>query len=628
MAHGHFHIAILSTVIAFSVGMIRTGILPDPHDFRLQNVQTVRIDDFPDQSGPSFYANGRTSPGNHHIILKFNEPPPTYGDVIQIHGHMRPPTPPTNPGQPDISRNLSTRRIAGIITVDQYHPIGKTLRNPIKVIANSLRNHVVSRVQSLLPPPYGDLLIALTLGDAGTAIPEDLTAAYRTAGLTHLLVVSGSQVSLIIGIGTAIIAILSLPILPQTILLTLLNLFFYCLCGGGASILRAVIMSEISLFTQAFDNRTTPLHLIACSILIFLMIDPTLVSNVGAHLSFLATAALIWGVPTIAEALPARWPKKVRHLIAMSLAPFLVTLPILWSQFQAVSLISLIANLVVTPLIEAVVIIGIASEGITAVIPSVGQWALSFCHGLMIIINWIATNAALVPFATLHLAEPPIVVIAGLMIAIAATLIPELFPIPVIKTAVLLGCIGFSLGYVGTTATVAPPLRIVFIDVDQGDSTLIMTPRGKNILIDAGNYIVSRHTGRPVFDAGRERVLPVLNYYGIDHLDWVIVTHFDQDHIGGIPSVIGKIPVTTLFTNGRDALHPQWHFPQKALKESPDDQLIDVEPGVTIHLFNLKTDQLEKENDHSIVTLLRFGQFSAIFTGDLEAIGETILADA
>lgn len=627
-ASRHFHIAILSTVIAFSVGMIRTGILPDPHEFRLQDIRTVRIDDFPDLSGATSYANGRTSPGNHHVILKFNEPPPTYGDVILVDGHMRTPTPPTNPGQPDISGNLANRRIAGIITVDRYQLVGTTLRNPIKIVANKLRDHVAGRVKTLLPPPYGDLLIALTLGDAGTAIPDALTTAYRTAGLTHLLVVSGSQVSLIVGIGTAIVGMLSLPLMPKTILLTVLNLFFYCLCGGGASILRAVIMSEISLFTDAFDNRTTPLHLMACTVLIFLLIDPTLVANVGAHLSFLATAALIWGVPTIAASLPAVWPEKTRSVIAMSLAPFSVTLPILWHQFQSVSLISLIANLVVTPLIEAVVVIGIAAEGLCAIVPSIGQWVVSFCHGLMIIINWIATTAASVPFATLHLAQPPVIVVSALMVAIAASLIPELIPIRGVRTAVILGLFGISLGYVGTTATVTPPLRIVFIDVDQGDSTLIMTPGGKTILIDAGNYIVSRRTGRPVFDAGRDRVLPVLNYYGIHHLDWVIITHFDQDHIGGIPSVLAKVPVTTLFTNGRDALHPQWHFPEKSHKESPDDLLITVDSGVTIHLFTLKTDPLQKENDHSIVTLLRYGQFSAIFTGDLEAIGETILADA
>ncbi|NDD67549.1 DUF4131 domain-containing protein, partial [bacterium] len=511
-----FIVALIALPIAVTVGLGRTALIPTPTTFKLAPNTTAVIDDFPRYLGDTAYIAAHGGPKNHRLLLKFYGPPPTYGDTITFTGHQRHRPPATNPGQPDQESWSRTQRIVGPITVDDYTVTDHDFRNPLKRIAHVLRNKIVTNVNMAIPPPYGDLLIALTLGDSGTSIPEDLTTAYQTAGLTHLLVVSGSQVSLIIGIGTSIIGMLRMPTLSRIGLLTLLNVFFYCLCGGGASILRAVIMSELSVVTEVFKNPTPPLQLIGVTILIFVLIDPTLVANIGAHLSFLATAALVWGVPSLARIFPTQWPEKFRTVLAMSLAPFLMTFPVLWAQFHSISVISLIANIMVTPLIEIVVVVGMAAEVVTLIIPPIGIWGLSACHAITILINGIATTTAKVPHALVHLAHPPTIVVSAVMIGIVTTLIQELIPNRTIKIAVLVGCAAIFIGYTVMTATTQQPLRIIAIDVDQGDSTLIMTPGGKTILIDAGNHIVSHRTGRTVFNAGKERVVPLLNYYGID----------------------------------------------------------------------------------------------------------------
>jgi competence protein ComEC len=275
------------------------------------------------------------------------------------------------------------------------------------------------------------------------------------------------------------------------------------------------------------------------------------------------------------------------------------------------------SNVLVTPLIEFVVVVGMASEGVTALLPFLGQFGLSFCQGLMIVINKIALVSQSVPGATWNLPHVPIGIAMCILTASVVWLIPETIPHPKLRISVILGTSVLSVTFLITTALLPSPLHLIFIDVGQGDSTLILTPGGHSILIDAG-----------VPEAGKNPVIPVLKYYGITQLDLIIVTHFDRDHVGGIPIVTNTIPAKRVITNGHDVAYPDYHLsPRDRLSEAPLHQLLRIEQGLTLRLFNLKSSLFSKENDHSVITKLEYGTFSCLITGDLEAIGETAIAN-
>ena len=174
-------------------------------------------------------------------------------------------------------------------------------------------------------------------------------------------------------------------------------------------------------------------------------------------------------------------------------------------------------------------------------------------------------------------------------------------------------------------------LKIYFIDVNQGDSTLIVTPKNKTILIDGG--------GSENFDVGKNTLIPYLLDRKIKKLDYIIITHFDLDHVGGLLKVMEELKVQTVILSkqGEDSTNFQ------KLKKIVQQKNINVsvvgagtgslgEP-IRIHIEkdlyfeilwpdNSKLISENVLNNNSIVCKLNYNKFSMLFTGDIEEIAE------
>ncbi|NDC83265.1 DNA internalization-related competence protein ComEC/Rec2 [bacterium] len=606
--------------LGIGCGVIRVQSIPDPSTLTLTANSLATITSVPQIHGST--SSARATIQGRNVLLLFKTMAPEIGSIIQFSGHNLLLKPATNPGQFDSKKRYTLRRQAPPVIIDSFQIIGKNSTNPLISIAAHMREEIVRRVVHTIPHPYSDMIIGLTLGEIGVEIPDTLFDSFRLAGLTHLLVVSGSQVALILGIASHLLGRMRLPIVFEAGLLTLTNCFFYFLCGGGASVLRAIIMSEISIVNRSLKNRTSPLFLMSVTLILFLMIDPTLIIDTGAILSFAATGALIWGVPTLSARFPTNWPQWIVLPISTSVAPFLVTFPILWAQFYSVSLIGLITNVIVIGFVEVLVVVGIISELGMLVFPTIFVIGLEFCRSGIWALNSVASISSQLPLATAYLGHPPFTIPCILGLGISGWMIDGLIPNPQIRRGVILGSGGVLLVYILVQITSPKYLKVISIDVDQGDSTLIITPERQTIMIDTGNRIVNRLSHRVIFDAATERILPVLNYYGIRKVDYLIITHFDQDHIGGTYELMRRIPIGQIITNGHNTNYPQWNFGTIPQNTCPDSATLTLDSGVKLDLFNLKDALVENENDHSIVTKVTFGDFSMLMTGDLEAPGE------
>jgi beta-lactamase superfamily II metal-dependent hydrolase len=169
-------------------------------------------------------------------------------------------------------------------------------------------------------------------------------------------------------------------------------------------------------------------------------------------------------------------------------------------------------------------------------------------------------------------------------------------------------------------------LTIAFINVGQGDSTLVILPNGKTLLIDGGDH---ENSGR---------VLATLQQYNLSHIDVVVATHPHADHIGGLTDVIknvgvgqvidsGQIHTTQIFEDFLDAIAEK-QIPLKSVREGYS---IDLDTTVKIDVLNPPAalpDGVDNEaqfNDNSVVLKLTYGQFSALLTGDIQETNEARL---
>ncbi len=164
-----------------------------------------------------------------------------------------------------------------------------------------------------------------------------------------------------------------------------------------------------------------------------------------------------------------------------------------------------------------------------------------------------------------------------------------------------------------------PPLRVVFLDVGQGDSCVIQTPKGQVMVVDTGNRSL---TGQD--DMGRRVVAPYLRSLGVQRIDLLLLTHPDSDHIGGAISLLEQFPVGILESNGQDTRPLQNEVVQQAkqryvtLHHAAKGEDIELD-GVRVQvLAPLSNDTQEPTNSHSIVLRLTYGESSLLLTGDAE----------
>ena len=172
-------------------------------------------------------------------------------------------------------------------------------------------------------------------------------------------------------------------------------------------------------------------------------------------------------------------------------------------------------------------------------------------------------------------------------------------------------------------------LKIYFIDVGQGDSTLIITPRGKSILIDGG--------GSDSYDVGKNTLLPYLLERRIAKLDYVIISHFDSDHVKGVLTILEELDVEKVIIskqyqtseNYKEFLEIIKHKNIFVKQVSKGDK-INIEKDLSVNILFPISDELISENalnNNSIVAKLVYENFTMLFTGDIEKIAEEKLVE-
>lgn len=375
--------------------------------------------------------------------------------------------------------------------------------------------------------PGGTLLPGLAIGD-DSGVPEDLDAAMKTSSLSHLTAVSGANCAIVIGLIMAVGAATGMPrsLRIAGALATLLA--FVVLVTPEPSVLRAALMAALVLASLSAGRPVRGLPVVSLAVIALLTVDPWLSRSFGFALSVLATAGLLVLAAPISRLLARVMPLPIAALIAVPLSAQLACQPVLILLEASIPTYGVIANLLAAPAAPVATIVGLLACVTLPVVPVVGTvltgvaWLPS---------AWIAAVAQF--FSTLPMARLPwhdgaigLVLLAALTaLALVASLTRwRRWPaIALVVSLVLYG--GVAGGQRILDVLSRPNWQIAACDIGQGDA----------VLIRSADHIALVDTGPdPV------RLADCLTDLGIGRIDLLVLTHFDLDHVGGVPAVLGR----------------------------------------------------------------------------------------
>ena len=330
-------------------------------------------------------------------------------------------------------------------------------------------------------------------------------------------------------------------------------------------------------------------------------------------------------------------------VVAATIAAEIVLTPIAASLFGRVTCAGLLLNLAAIPLMTVVQAASLATLGAWHVDADLARACGYVVHAAA---RGLVDSARLVDFApwlTREIAPPSWSLLAGYYGALWLSLLPTRASRGATVAAALLGTVIVVAPQWATRDGVPPPprgwLRIVFLDVGQGDATLVVLPDGRALLVDAGGLpaapLQDPRDG-PAFDLGERVVSRTLRAFGVRSLDTFVLTHADPDHIGGARSVLRSFRPRAIWEGV--AVPP--HEPLRWLSEAADrigaewrtaraDDHLRVS-GIEIHTLHPPQPDWERQrvrNDDSIVLAIRMGKVSVILPGDVGREGEGRVLD-
>lgn len=559
-------------------------------------------------------------------IFDFGDEIKATGEIAALHGY-------NNPAQYDSVAAAKRQGIRARMSSQEngVHRIRSNQQGSWQQTFAVWREKIIKNMQQVMPEYHAALLSGMLFGGYG-GVPPEIVADFATTGIVHILSVSGSHIALVVGVITAlgivITRTISLP--PQVVPLFAASIvtFYALFCGLTPPVLRSLVMGLIALVAVCFEREKDGGHALLLSALGMMIHQPALLYDLSFQLSFASTAGLVFLNPRTKEILLTRLPAWLATVSAVTISAQLGVFPFIAWYFNSFSLSSLLANAVIVPMIEGVVVLGLSGAMAGLVMPVVGKIIMVVCSlviGIVVQCNqWLAA----VPYAKIYI--PAVGMVGGVVYYIFLAWVYGYKPENVLSLTELVkkwprcsgGFLILMVSGIMIYQVYPRPVRIHFIDVGQGDATLIVTPHGRGILVDTGGVIGDANG----FDVGQRVIAPYLTHYGVLSIDYLFLTHGHADHAGGAAGVARIIPVQRGMLPQEEASQAVSDFLRAAPKSNiipvNERQIIELD-GVVIRIIYAPSSASTKQNNEvSTVLQVRYGQHSFLLTGDLEAKGE------
>lgn len=583
-----------------------------------------------------------------------------YGRKVQVNAEVEIPASRRNIGGFDYRRFLAAKGISGICSA---YPSGIRILDEsdgsfLKSAGYAMRRGILDALYGSMPHREASVAAGMLIGYTHE-MPESMEEAFRRAGLSHIMAVSGANLAFLllpfiwllkrVGLNPRWASLISFPVMLVYVFAT----------GMEASVMRAAIMAGIMLLGMIIWRQTDVFCSIAASAIIILLSNTFMLFDTGFILSYGATLSLVMFYRPIFDRLPARIPRTVRDTLAGTLAAQLGVIPVIAGTFNSFSAVSVIANLAVVPVTGMLTSLAALLSLLWFVFRPACHllgWLVSFLTGIVLDITQLISS---IPWAEISVATPGFAVTTGYYIMLLAFR----YGLPWLKKrergkqedgTVKTGAAGddASKGSGGKRAKAlaacmlavygamilldmlpSGKLEIYFADVGQGDCTIIRTPAGRSIIIDGGGSIhddESSYTGEMI-------VVPLLYDLKITHVDVMIATHGHADHVNGLKTVMDRMQVKRLVVADADDREMSGlieHARSRGItvEVADQDDIIYAEDGLVLKALypledksRMPSGSTANANELSLVTRLEYAGFSALFTGDIGFSTENLL---
>ncbi|MDT8384167.1 MAG: DNA internalization-related competence protein ComEC/Rec2 [Gammaproteobacteria bacterium] len=491
---------------------------------------------------------------------------------------------------------------------------------------HQLRQQLRDELQSALHDhPLRGIVLALAIGDR-QLIDQDQWQLLMRTGTNHLVAISGLHVGLVAGFAFFAVrrlwrlsatAVSHWPAARAGAVAALLAATVYALLAGfSVPTQRALVMVAVVMLAVLLQRHTRPSALLALALILVLVIDPMAVLAPGFWLSFGAVAVILYAMSgrLAMRSLWWRWGR-VQYVVAVGLFPALVLL------FQKASLVAPLANLLAVPWVSMVTVpLTLGGTLLLAPLPVVAEWLLGLALWSVDVLWWWLALVGQWRFAQWSQAAPPGWAMAVAVVGLAWVLAPRGVPGRGVGMVGLL-----PLFFLAPTGLAPGEAQFTLLDVGQGLASVVQT-QNHVLVFDTGPRFGSG------FNTGEAVIAPYLLAQGRGRIDTLVVSHGDNDHIGGVPALLESLPVQRVLSSELDRRElqqrhgvdlqacvagQQWQWDGVVFT-----MLNPAEPESKDQGHTLVHKKGRRENNRSCVLRVQAGNDSVLLSGDIEQAAE------
>lgn len=509
----------------------------------------------------------------------------SYGDKIKAKGTLITPSKNTNQNTFNYQKYLYYKKIYYLVEATS---INKTANNNNYLY--TIKNTLYQKIDKLKSSNY-----IKTLLFCDNTLSKEIKESYRINGISHLFSVSGMHINFFVSI---IYLYLNKITYNKRIKYLITNIFIitYLILFPSSSLLRSAVMSILYSINYLLKLKIKKIDILLLTLGVSLLINPFIIYDLGYIYSYTITFFLVLSSSTLKK------KNKINKIIYISLLSFLVSIPITIYNSYEINIISILLNIILVPIISIIILPLTILTYIFPILDSILYLFTNTIETISLFISKINITKIIFPKPSL------LIIVLYYIIFLLSYQNKKYFYLNIILLIII-----YISPYLNSN------FEVVMFEVGEADCHLIKYPYNKNtILID---------TGKNEYKIKNE-VIPYLKSIGIKKIDYLIITHGDEDHIGGSITLINNFQVKNVILNKGTFTDIEKELIKNLNKKKIPYQININKINLSNHtIYLLNNTKYNNENDNSIITYFTYQKYKFLYMGDASITTEDNLLE-
>ena len=508
-----------------------------------------------------------------------------YGDKIKVKGTLITPSKNTNQNTFNYQKYLYYKKIYYLVEATSINKIANN-NNYLYTIKNTL----YQKINKLKSSNY-----IKTLLFCDNTLSKEIKESYRINGISHLFSVSGMHINFFVSI---IYLYINKITYNKRIKYLITNIFIitYLILFPSSSLLRSAVMSILYSINYLLKLKIKKIDILLLTLGVSLLINPFIIYDLGYIYSYTITFFLVLSSSTLKK------KNKINKIIYISLLSFLVSVPITIYNSYEINIISILLNIILVPIISIIILPLTIITYIFPILDSILYLFTNTLETISLFISKINITKIIFPKPSL------LIIVLYYIIFLLSYQNKKYFYLNIILLIII-----YISPYLNSN------FEVVMFEVGEADCHLIKYPYNKNtILID---------TGKNEYKIKNE-VIPYLKSIGIKKIDYLIITHGDEDHIGGSITLINNFQVKNVILNKGTFTDLEKELIKNLNKKKIPYQININKINLSNHtIYLLNNTKYNNENDNSIITYFTYQKYKFLYMGDASITTEDNLLE-